>query len=101
MLFPLYLIWEAIGASECEIRHVNWHSPSSIRKSSNIITVSVDNIFKACHFLIKEYVHLDIVQVYPFKLVAGFILLCMSVGVMMASMELKPFLLATLSLQLQ
>lgn len=99
MLFPRYLIWEAIRASECEIRHVNWHSPSSIRKSNSTLTVIVDNVFEACHFLIKEYVHLDIVQFYLFKLAAGFILCCMSAGVMKASIELKPFLPAALSIQ--
>lgn len=100
MLFPHHLIWEAIGTSECEIRHVNWHSPSSIRKSNSIVTVTVDNIFKASHFLIQEYVHLDIVQFYTFKIAAGFILCCMSAGVMKASIQLKPFLPAALSIQL-
>lgn len=88
MPFPHQLIWEAIGASEFEIRYVNWHNPSSIRKSSSIFTVTVDKVFKGCHFLSKEYVYLDIVQFYQFKIAASFILCCMSAEVMKASVEL-------------
>lgn len=36
MPFPPCLIWEVRGASECETRRDNWHSPSSIRKSNGI-----------------------------------------------------------------